>query len=75
MLAKYLVVLGVSSAMPREALWCCEELCATALAAAFGYATIQAAYPGFHLCRGRHDELDAASVVNGLAVTEVCGSG
>jgi hypothetical protein len=49
MLTKYLVILWVSGAMPLESFQCCEELRATALAAAVGYSAIKATDPGFNL--------------------------
>lgn len=71
MLTKNLVILWVSSAMPRESLWCGEELCATALAAAFGHLAIKATDPRFNQRWRQRNELDTAPVVNSLAVTQV----
>jgi hypothetical protein len=71
MLTKDLVILWVSGTLPRELLRCGEEVRTTALAAAFGHLPIKATNPGFHLRRRGRNELDAAPIVNRLAVAEV----
>ena len=71
MLAKDLVILWVSGAMPPESLWRGEELRATALAAAFDDLAVKATDPSFNPRRRTCNELDTAPVMNSLTVTQV----
>jgi hypothetical protein len=73
-LAENLVVLGITGAVPLQAITSHKQPCAAALASALGHAAVEPTNPGFGMQGTSLDELDTAPVMDGFAVAKVGGA-